>query len=35
MSAKFEVAFGKIKCNTKDHTAALLQNFLVCSFKKK
>ena len=35
MSAKFEVAFGNIKCNTEDNTAALLQNFLFLVLKKK
>jgi SAM-dependent methyltransferase len=37
MSAKFEIAFDKIKCITEDHTTPFntVQNFLFCSFKRK
>lgn len=37
MSARFEVAFKRIKCMTEDHTTPFntVQNFLFCSFKKK
>ncbi len=37
MSARFEVAFDRIKCTTEDHTTPFntVQNFLFCSFKKK
>ncbi len=37
MSARFEVAFDRIKCITEDHTTPFntIQNFLFCSFKKK
>ncbi len=37
MSARFEVAFDRIKCITEDHTTPFntVQNFLFCSFKKK
>ena len=37
MSARFEVAFDKIKCITEDHITpfSTVQNFLFCSFKKK
>ncbi|RYZ19605.1 MAG: class I SAM-dependent methyltransferase, partial [Chitinophagaceae bacterium] len=36
MSARFEVAFDRIKCITEDHTTPFntVQNFLFCSFKK-
>ena len=37
MSARFEVAFDRIKCIEEDHTTPFntIQNFLFCSFKKK
>lgn len=37
MSARFEVAFDRIKCITEDHTTPsnTIQNFLFCSFRKK
>jgi SAM-dependent methyltransferase len=37
MSARFEVAFNRIKCITEDHTTPFntIQNFLFCSFKRK
>ena len=37
MSARFEVAFDRIKCIQEDHTTPFntMQNFLFCSFKKK
>ena len=37
MSARFEVAFDRIKCIQEDHTTPFntIQNFLFCSFKKK
>ena len=37
MSARFEIAFDRIKCITEDHTTPFntVQNFLFCSFKKK
>jgi SAM-dependent methyltransferase len=37
MSARFEVAFDRIKCINEDHTTPFntVQNFLFCSFKKK
>ena len=37
MSARFEVAFDRIKCISEDHTAPFntVQNFLFCSFKKR
>jgi SAM-dependent methyltransferase len=37
MSARFEVAFDRIKCIHEDHTTPFntVQNFLFCSFKKK
>lgn len=37
MSARFEVAFDKIKCITEDHKTPFntVQNFLFCSFKRK
>lgn len=37
MSARFEVAFEKVKCITEEHTTPFntIQNFLFCSFKKK
>ena len=37
MSARFEVAFDRIKCVHEDHTTPfnIVQNFLFCSFKKK
>ena len=37
MSAKFEVAFNRIKCMTEDHTTPFntVKNFIFCSFKKK
>lgn len=37
MSARFEIAFDRIKCITEDHTTPFntIQNFLFCSFKKK
>jgi SAM-dependent methyltransferase len=37
MSARFEVAFDRIKCITEDHPTPFntVQNFLFCSFKKK
>lgn len=36
MSARFEIAFNRIKCITEDHTTPFntIQNFLFCSFKK-
>ena len=36
MSARFEVAFDRIKCVTEDHITPfnIVQNFLFCSFKK-
>jgi SAM-dependent methyltransferase len=36
MSARFEVAFERIKCVTEDHITpfSTVQNFLFCSFKK-
>jgi SAM-dependent methyltransferase len=37
MSARFEIAFDRIKCITEDHTTPFntVQNFLFCSFKKR
>lgn len=37
MSARFEIAFDRIKCITQDHQTPFntIQNFLFCSFKKK
>ncbi|MCA6439263.1 MAG: class I SAM-dependent methyltransferase [Chitinophagaceae bacterium] len=37
MSARFEIAFDRIKCITEDHTTPFntVQNFLFCSFQKK
>ena len=37
MSARFEVAFDRIKCIYEDHTTPFntVQNFLFCSFRKK
>ncbi len=37
MSARFEVAFNRIKCITEDHVTPFntVQNFLFCSFQKK
>jgi SAM-dependent methyltransferase len=37
MSARFELAFDRIKCISEDHTTPFntVQNFLFCSFKKK
>ena len=37
MSARFEIAFERIKCIKEDHITPLhtIQNFLFCSFKKK
>ena len=37
MSARFEVAFDRIRCVFEDHTTPFntVQNFLFCSFKKK
>jgi ubiquinone/menaquinone biosynthesis C-methylase UbiE len=37
MSARFEVAFDRIKCVTEEHTTPFntVQNFLFCSFRKK
>lgn len=37
MSARFELAFDRIKCVTEDHTTPFntIQNFLFCSFKKR
>jgi cyclopropane fatty-acyl-phospholipid synthase-like methyltransferase len=37
MSARFEVAFDRIRCVIEDHTTPIytVQNFLFCSFKKK
>jgi 2-polyprenyl-3-methyl-5-hydroxy-6-metoxy-1,4-benzoquinol methylase len=37
MSARFEIAFDRIKCITEDHVTPFntIQNFLFCSFKKK
>ncbi|MEO8760983.1 MAG: class I SAM-dependent methyltransferase [Bacteroidia bacterium] len=37
MSARFEIAFDRIKCITENHTTPFntIQNFLFCSFKKK
>ena len=37
MSARFELAFERIKCIEEDHTTPFntIQNFLFCSFKKK
>jgi SAM-dependent methyltransferase len=37
MSARFEVAFNRIKCITEDHVTPFntIQNFLFCSFQKK
>lgn len=37
MSARFEIAFYRIKCITEDHTTPLntVQDFLFCSFQKK
>lgn len=37
MSARFELAFDRIKCVTEDHTTPFntVQNFLFCSFRKK
>jgi SAM-dependent methyltransferase len=37
MSARFEIAFDRIKCITEDHKTPFntVQNFLFCSFKKK
>jgi len=37
MSARFEVAFDRIKCVTEDHRTPFntVQNFLFCSFKKQ
>ena len=36
MSARFEIAFDRIKCVTEDHTTPFntIQNFLFCSFKR-
>lgn len=36
MSARFEVAFDRVKCVHEDHTTPIntIQNFLFCSFKK-
>jgi SAM-dependent methyltransferase len=37
MSARFEVAFDRIKCVQEDHTtpSSAVQNFLFCSFRKR
>jgi len=37
MSARFELAFDRIKCTYEDHTTPFntVQNFLFCSFKRK
>lgn len=37
MSARFEIAFDRIKCIQEDHTTPFntVQNFLFCSFRKK
>lgn len=37
MSARFEVAFNRIKCITEDHVTPFntIQNFVFCSFQKK
>ena len=37
MSARFEIAFDRIKCILEDHTTPFntVQNFLFCSFRKK
>jgi 2-polyprenyl-3-methyl-5-hydroxy-6-metoxy-1,4-benzoquinol methylase len=37
MSARFEVAFDRIKCVQEDHTtpSSTVQNFLFCSFRKR
>ena len=37
MSARFELAFDRIKCISEDHTTPFntVQNFLFCSFKKR
>ncbi len=37
LSARFEVAFDRIKCITEDHTTPFntIQNFLFCSFRKR
>jgi len=37
MSARFEIAFDRIKCITEDHLTPFntIQNFLFCSFKKR
>lgn len=37
MSARFEIAFDRIKCITEDHKTPFntVQNFLFCSFKRK
>lgn len=37
MSARFEIAFDRIKCIQEDHKTPsnIIQNFLFCSFKKK
>ncbi len=37
MSARFEIAFNRIKCITEDHITPFntVQNFLFCSFQKK
>ena len=37
MSARFEVAFNRIKCVTEDHVTPFntIQNFVFCSFQKK
>ncbi len=37
MSARFEIAFNRIKCVTEDHITPFntVQNFLFCSFQKK
>jgi len=37
MSARFEIAFDRIRCITEDHKTPFntVQNFLFCSFKKK
>ena len=37
MSARFEIAFDRIKCITEDHQTPFntVQNFLFCSFKRK
>jgi SAM-dependent methyltransferase len=37
MSARFEIAFDRIKCITEDHTTPFntVQNFLFCSFRKR